>query len=94
MSEERREEYRALMPMIKEIKSDLKEIRKQTKQIPIIKEKTDRVHECVYGNGPSQDSLTDRVSVLEAKIKWLWGVVASMGTGLVALIGKAVGKIL
>lgn len=94
MSEERREEYQVLIPMMEEIKSDLKEVKKEAKQIPIIREKTDRVHECIYGNGPSQSSLTDRVSVLEAKIKWLWGVVASIGTGLVALIGKAVGKIL
>lgn len=92
MPEERRDEYQMLIPMIKEIQSDLKEVKEETRQIPVIKEKTDRVHECVYGNGPSQNSLTDRVSVNEAKIKWLWGVVASIGAAIVGLIGKAIAK--
>ena len=43
---------------------------------------TQRIHACLYGNGNPGNGLTDRLSAMEERLKWL----VRIGAGLIATL--------
>lgn len=83
-----------LFTLLETLQTSIADIRKDTNQIPVIAEKVNRVHETMFGNGNPKNSLTDRLSVMEAKVKFLIAGIAMVGTGIIGWIVKELLKMI